>query len=1002
MRTHARPANAFLLVPTLLFVLAVLAKDNEFVFAADPTTSDSDAARLEQAMAEVVRPFLQNYCTDCHGEGVQEAKLDLSTYTTVDAVERHYQTWEEILHRLEAEEMPPEDAGQPPEELRERVIRWIGGVRRAAALRNAGDPGPVATRRLSNAEYNYTIRDLTGVDLRPTRDFPVDPANEAGFDNSSESLAMSPALLEKYLGAARSITDHLVLKLDGFSFAPHPVMTETDRDKFAVRRIVDFYEQQPTDLADYFFAAWIFNTNRQSGQQAKSLEQVAAEQQVSPRYLKRLWSTLNGDSPVHDSPAHGPLTTIRQRWNALPSDPTEDASVRQDCESLRASVLKLRKRLEPSFPNLELEGGHLGSQPFVLWKNDQYAAHRRVLVPEMIADIEAGSAEAEEFPELVAPQDPGERAVFDGSLREFCDLFPDAFYVSERGRDYVGKAKEDQEKGRLLSAGFHSMMGYYRDDAPLYDMILDEADREEIDTLWQELDFITSAPIRQYTGFVWFERTDSKYLRDPVFDFARAEDKAVTSEPLIQRLADEYLAMARRNDGSERVLQSIRAYFDQMNDRIRWVEQARIDARESHLEALLQFAVRAYRRPLSDIERDDLLDFYHALREDDELEHEEAIQDCMVTILMSPQFCYRVDLVPNDRQRRPLTDLELASRLSYFLWSSMPDAELIALAESQRLRDSEVLVAQAKRMLADNRVEALAIEFGSNWLDFRRFEQHNGVDREQFPEFTDSLRQAMFQEPVRFFVDLVRRDRSVLEFLQAHHTFVNAELAEHYGIDSIDFGPEPGADDWRRIEDARKHGRGGLLPMAVFQTVNSPGLRTSPVKRGYWVARRLLGERIPPPPPDVPELPEDEHDLGELTLAEMLAKHREHTSCAVCHDRFDSLGLVFENYGPVGQRRTVNLAGHPVDSRAEFPDGTQGEGLGGLREYIDAHRRDDFVDNLCRKLLSYGLGRSLLLSDEPLVETMRQRLEDDDYRFSSLVTSIITSSQFLEKRGRHE
>jgi hypothetical protein len=306
------------------------------------------------------------------------------------------------------------------------------------------------------------------------------------------------------------------------------------------------------------------------------------------------------------------------------------------------------------------------------------------------------------------------------------------------------------------------------------------------------------------------------------------------------------------------------------------------------------------------------------------------------------------------------------------------------------------LVAQASRMLRDPKAKALATEFAGNWLDFRRFEQHNSVDRERFPAFTDSLRQAMFEEPIHFFVDLLQRDGSVLDFIHARHTFVNVELAKHYGIASVDFS----TGQWQKVESADTAHRGGLLPMAVFQTQNAPGLRTSPVKRGYWVVRRLLGERIPPPPPGVPELPEDERDLGELTLAETLALHREHKSCAACHDRFDAIGLAFENYGPVGQWRTSDVGGRQVHSHAVFPGGMEGDGLDGLLQYLKTHRQDDFVDNLCRKLLSYALGRNLLLSDDALVEAMRMRLKEDDYRFSGLVATVITSSQFLEKRGR--
>jgi Protein of unknown function (DUF1588)/Protein of unknown function (DUF1585) len=197
-------------------------------------------------------------------------------------------------------------------------------------------------------------------------------------------------------------------------------------------------------------------------------------------------------------------------------------------------------------------------------------------------------------------------------------------------------------------------------------------------------------------------------------------------------------------------------------------------------------------------------------------------------------------------------------------------------------------------------------------------------------------------------------------------------------------------------------GRGGLLTMSVFLTQNAPGRRTSPVKRGYWVVRRLLGERIPPPPPNVPELPSDEAQLGQLTLRETLAKHREHESCAGCHNRFDSIGLVFENYGPIGERREKDLGGNPVDIRATFPSGEEGAGVDALRRYLQQHRQADFVDNLARKLLSFALGRTLLLSDEPLLELMRTNLEANEYRFSNLIETIVLSPQFLQKRGTAE
>jgi hypothetical protein len=378
------------------------------------------------------------------------------------------------------------------------------------------------------------------------------------------------------------------------------------------------------------------------------------------------------------------------------------------------------------------------------------------------------------------------------------------------------------------------------------------------------------------------------------------------------------------------------------------------------------------------------------------------MRDLIVAILMSPDFCYRLDLSTGAGAVtmgaggipvQPLSDEALASRLSFFLWSSVPDAELAACARRGELHQPAVLMAQARRMLADPRSRALALEFGGNWLDFRRLEELNTVDRERFPTFTNALREAMFEEPVRLLSDVFSQNRSVLDLIYGHDTFVNAPLARHYGM------PEPAGDAWVHVTDADRYDRGGLLPMAAFLTKNAPGLRTSPVKRGYWVVKRVLGEFIPPPPAAVPELPRDEAKT-ELPLRDMLARHRSEKSCAACHARFDSLGLVFEGYGPVGERRQVDLAGRPVDAHATFPhDVASGEGLAGLRDYIRGHRENDFVDNLCRKLLAYALNRSLILPDDATIDDMRSKLAANGYRFQTLVDCIVTSPQFLNRRA---
>src|SRR5258708_1933069 len=249
---------------------------------------------LERGFVDVVQPFLKNYCQTCHGANTQEAKLDLSRYASLAAVAQDQRGWGAVLERIEAREMPPEKAPrQPSAPERQAVVDWIRQLRDDQARRNAGDPGPVLARRLSHVEFDYTIRDLTGVDIRPTREFPIDSANEAGFDNSGESLTMSPALVKKYLAAARHAADHLGLKPHGFVFAPHPVVAETDRDKYCVHRIIDFYNRHKVDYADYFVAAWRFQHRQALGKSNATLADIAGELRLSAKYLSTIGSIVS-------------------------------------------------------------------------------------------------------------------------------------------------------------------------------------------------------------------------------------------------------------------------------------------------------------------------------------------------------------------------------------------------------------------------------------------------------------------------------------------------------------------------------------------------------------------------------------------------------------------------------------------------------------------------------------------------------------------------------------
>ncbi len=430
------------------------------VVSAHPDKS-ADEPTLERRFAGDVLPFVKSHCLTCHGTDKQEGKLDLSGDSSIAAVVKNHRVWDLVLERLEAGEMPPKKAlRQPTPHERKLVSEWINELRDHEARRHAGDPGPVLARRLSNAEFDNTIRDLTGIDIRPTREFPVDPANEAGFDNSGESLTMSPALVKKYLTAARLVADHLVLKPEGFVFAPHPAVTETDRDKFCVQRIVDFYQRHNVDLADYFFAAWQIQHRQALGKWDTSLNDFADEGRLSAKYLETIFSVMTTGTAV------GPLGEIQTEWRKLkkPGDvedvrphsnprtenvggakpagslfvSPERAEVRRECERLRDVVIKLRKELDKPVEKLHVKGQSDGSQPLVLWWNRKLAAQRQHYSSD------------------------GKDPALDLARHHFCSVFPNAFAITSRGHYADAKLGADV---RLLTAGFH-LIPHFPDDFP--------------------------------------------------------------------------------------------------------------------------------------------------------------------------------------------------------------------------------------------------------------------------------------------------------------------------------------------------------------------------------------------------------------------------------------------------------------------------------------------------------------------------------------------------------
>ena len=1111
-----------------------------------------------------IQPYMQTYCKECHAGAEAKGELDLTKFSTSADVIDSFRHWKHIIEFVREGEMPPEDAKQPTITENNQVVAAIEAILISEARKHAGDPGVVLPRRLSNTEYNLAVRDLTGFDLRPTKDFPVDPSGGEGFDNTGEALRMSPNLLKKYLGAAQKVADHLVLKPDGIVFAPFPVTSYNERKKLTEQAVIDFYTSHSVDTLDYLEAAWRYR-HRPSEQAGLSIEDWAsvvfrsakerpfaerkttlrAEQKatLSPKYLGIVWLFLSATDPA--SPLRREL---QAQWSAIPA-PTSETERPAELLAFHEYIQAVRKLLSGPPPELiqagagnwpirhlayrtevakgrdqfhpavlkseallnhvrvtapdskspqsqsifiRFEPAYSDEEAYVLvksplfsradhlprnadeWKSQKPESLRSVLTeaaPALIETLKFGrdpdgkEIDADSFvikvpatieiplsvdlqrelqdqhlllpcsldlersqngsvlvsstwgepttsrlvpgsQHLIHPHSPVAREVVSAATL-FCHAFPDEFY-------YV-------DSNRGLAAGFHLVEGFFRDDRPLVEKVLTDAENAELDKLWEELDFVTESAETLLRGFVWFERSEREVLHDERFDFLRSEDPQLVEESLLgkfERLYLDKLGVKRVGDTLEVETPHgthtlVHGFFNDIRQGLVRHQELLVSAEPRGLGDLERLARRAYRRSLRPEELESLRTLYRSLRAEGQ-PVEGALRGVLTAILMSPHFCYDIPQTSEGTGIYPLNDDDLATRLSLFLWSSLPDEELLAVAADHGLQDEQQLLVQTQRMLKDPRVNGFAREFLGQWLRYRDYLEKDPINAAAFPGYNEELRAAIFEEPVRLATHLIQTDRPVTELLSSDVTFVNRVLAEHYGGNiqqqwrAANPDPQPlspgerGADsgaEWVTVNGLKAEGRGGLIGMAVILTKNSAGERTSPVKRGFWAVHHLLGQHFPPPPADVPELPKSEQEATR-TIRELLADHVSNTKCAMCHKHFDSLGLAMEGFDALGRSRTQDGAGRLIDNRAELPHGTSAKGIPELIQYIEQHRRTEFIRTMNRKFLGYALGRSVKLSDEPLLTEMEAALQTHESRFSSLFEVVIRSPQFRQQRGR--
>jgi hypothetical protein len=950
------------------WVIAVLS-----TLAADSVSADT----FERS----IRPLLREYCVTCHSTQEQAGELDLERFDSLDHVRQDATIWKQVQDQLELGEMPPEDSEQLSAEQRQRLVEWIQRTLHEIALANAGDPGPLVLRRLSNHEYTYTIRDLTGVQsLDPAREFPVDGAAGEGFTNVGSALVMSPALLSKYLEAAKEVSRHLVLLEDGVRFSPSDSPQDwTDEALTNLRR---FYAQYTatTDLAKEVPGTGTVKSEAGTIPLTRYLDALQGHgprEGLSPKYLSILERSLTakGSSllwdPLRERFRDGQLTAndIESWQEALWTFNTVGHIGRPSGpKSWQEPINPLVAQQEFRIPlvtgqdtRLFLVAGTAGDGDAgdqVVWQNPRLVIDGRPDIP--LASLpEPLTAQAPSVLEvdIPAPLSEGTEFVVTGRLAAADDGSVQFQVVKERppGPPHqlesslpvvVGDGSPERKRWEAAFEDFRAIFPaalcysrivpidevvtlnlYHRDDDPLRRLMLSDSDAQQLDRLWRELLFVGEAAIKQVDAFEQIYQFATQDRPDLVVEFDKMR------EPIL-RAADEFRALRTRADAAQR-------------------------------QAVMDLATRAWRRPLTEAEIDSLKDMPPRLM--------------LVRILTSPAFLYRSETPGNETG--PVNDWELATRLSYFLWSSLPDEELRADAAAGKVARSRGIGAHTRRMLKDDRVRRLATEFGCQYLHVRDVATLDEKSERHFPTF-HMLREEMQEEVTRFFIDLFQNDRNVLALLDADYTFLNKPLADHYGIPFE-------AAEWQRVDGIRQYGRGGVLGFSATLAKHSGASRTSAILRGTVGQRSAAWRQDPNPPKGVPTLPEEAPE--GLSERQLIERHSSDARCAGCHKRIDPFGFALEGFDAIGRTREADTK-TVVPSTARLWMASPACGT-----IWRTSRRADFLRQFSRKLLGYALGRSVQLSDQPLIDNLTQT---EGGHVGKMIEQIVLSPQFREIRGK--
>ncbi|MCM8532300.1 MAG: DUF1592 domain-containing protein [Lentisphaeraceae bacterium] len=959
--------------------------------------------------------FIEEHCQKCHNADKHKGGVDFTKYKTAKDFWKDSKVWKTSIELVQTGEMPTK------KELSDDQINHfseaITKVLEAEDFSVKDWFGRSILRRLSPIEIEHSLSDIARVKMNIAKNFPIDSGGGEGFSNNADTMRLTPIFFDKLSIAAESFAAHAEFDpFHGIVFNqnPKPALNneqylrsqKMNRDDFYTVRSAKMIRHEIKDkgiLDKYIDAAGdLMLSQRRTDLRAIKLK--AIEKDLVPGVIW-MWTQFLGNIEKEikrkNKMRYWTVRTFSPFTKALKDNINDPEKINQIIEltkkklaflevtrkSIYAKNFKrqvlikgsnpLRINIGPANDGHEFDYVNMHDAFFTL-KNGKKVYLKDLEPMNINGQVHIGLNGAGQPAKPLADGTRDKTIGFKAPAQVFFSIPTGAKKFSfglkmdtkSEGKGYI-QALVDQKTNRellsdIVDEGFlfmgpGPMAGKTRgqvESLKLYMQYRFYPTKEYVKLTLSDKDQLEEVNLQKNYSWAWelSNYTDSAFLRKNKLKKLPTSVNIKSFNKKIQKRYDDHI---KNSENFKNLLH------------------------KQVSSAISDFSLKLYRKPLQDIELKEWMQlFKNEYQKSGKLQ--ETIQSLIVSMVLTPSFIYKFE----DEQKGKIDSYDLATRLSYFLWSSTPDKKLLDLAAKKQLSQESILAQQIDRMLKDPKAERLSNQFFMSWLHTDKIKKDKIPNHKVFPEYNEELRDLMLKEVKLFTNDLINNDHNINSLIAANHSFLNEDLAKFYGVEGVT------GKAFQRVELA-SHNRGGILGMGAVHVATSYPERTSPVLRGQWILETLIGSPVPPPPVDV-EIPEAVLMDKNLTVKEKLAKHREVSSCAICHDRIDPLGFSMENFDGIGRWRTQenNL---PIDVEGELKDGSKLPGIQGLKHHLTTKGQEAFIEHFTGKLLGFALGRGLDYPDRAIVRHATNRAKVHNYKFSELVKGLIISPAFLTR-----